>query len=50
MSVSNSQIWREGFVANGKFPTTSKGESEKLNFLNYGIKGGLTYKLNGRNL
>jgi hypothetical protein len=48
LSVSNSQIWREGYVANGKFPTTSKGSSDKLNFLNYGIKGGLTYKLNGR--
>lgn len=49
LSLSNSQIWREGFVANGKFPTNSKGESEKLNFLNYGVKGGATYKINGRN-
>jgi len=49
LSLSNSQIWREGFIANGKFPTTSKGESEKANFLNYGVKGGLTYKIDGRN-
>lgn len=49
LSISNSSIWREGFVANGKFPTTSKGESEKLNFLNYGIKGGMVFKLDGRN-
>lgn len=48
LSVSNNVVWREGFVANGKFPTTSKGESKKLNFFNYGIKGGATYKLNGR--
>ena len=48
LSVSNSQIWREGFMANGKFPTSSKGLSEKMNFLNYGVKGGITYKINGR--
>jgi hypothetical protein len=48
VTVSNSSIWREGFLANGKFPTTSKGNSDKLNFLNYGVKGGLTYKLSGR--
>lgn len=49
LSVTENQLWREGFVANGKFPTTSKGNSEKLNFLNYGAKAGATYKLNGRN-
>jgi hypothetical protein len=47
-SVSNNTVWREGYVANGKFPTTSKGESEKSSFLNYGVKGGATYKLSGR--
>ena len=49
LSLSNNTIWREGFIANGKFPTTSKGDSEKANFFNYGLKGGATYKLNGRN-
>lgn len=49
LSVSNSQIWREGFVANGKFPTNSKGESQKSNFLNYGMKGGAILKIDGRN-
>ncbi len=48
VSVSSSQVWREGFVANGKFPTSSKGLSEKLNFFNYGVKGGLTVKFSGR--
>lgn len=47
-TVSNNVVWREGFVANGKFPTNSKGKSEKLNFFNYGLKGGLTYKISGR--
>lgn len=48
LSLSDNVIWREGFVANGKFPTTSKGDSKKLNFFNYGLKGGATYKINGR--
>lgn len=48
LSVSDNLIWREGYVANGKFPTNSKGKSEKMNFFNYGVKGGLTYKLSGR--
>jgi len=48
LSISNNVVWREGFVANGKFPNNSKGESTKLNFFNYGVKGGATYKFNGR--
>lgn len=48
LTVSNSQVWREGHVANGKFPTNSKGESKKSDFFNYGIKGGATYKITGR--
>ncbi len=45
---STSKIWREGFVANGKFPNNSKGPSEAVNFVNAGIKGGITYKITGR--
>jgi hypothetical protein len=48
LTVNNSTVWREGFMANGKFPENSKGESKKLNFFNYGIKAGGTYKLSGR--
>ena len=48
ISLSGSKIWREGFMANGKFPANSKGLSEKLVFTNYGIKAGATYKLSGR--
>jgi hypothetical protein len=48
LTVSNTGVWREGFMQNGKFPERSKGTSEKLNFLNYGVKGGITYKINGR--
>ena len=47
--VSSTEFWREGFVRNGKFPDNSFGESEKQDFLNYGLKLGATYKINGRN-
>lgn len=47
--VATTQVWREGFVANGKFPTDSKGKSDVISYVNYGVKGGVTYKINGRN-
>jgi hypothetical protein len=49
LEFSTMQVWREGFVANGKFPTSSQGKSNVISFTNYGIKGGATYKINGRN-
>lgn len=49
LSMSSQNMWRTGEIANGKFPLTSKGDSEKLNFLNFGFKAGATYKLSGRN-
>lgn len=47
-TISNYVIWREGYMANGKFPSTSKGESVKTNFLNTGAKAGAVYKITGR--
>lgn len=47
-SCSGRDIWKESFVANGKFPLTSKGKSETLSFFTYGLKGGGTYRLSGR--
>ena len=48
-NLSSTKQWREGHVRNGRFPMSSLGESEKLDFFNYGIKGGATYKIDGRN-
>ncbi|RME93972.1 MAG: TonB-dependent receptor, partial [Bacteroidetes bacterium] len=50
-SVSGGQtiFWRHGNVANGKFPENSAGESARSNFSEYAVKGGLTYKIDGRN-
>ncbi len=46
---SYTTFWRTGNMQNGKFPDISLGDSEKNNFLDYGTKGGLTFKINGRN-
>lgn len=50
MSLSGTQFWRNGKLQNGKFPDNSLGESEKQKFLNYGLKGGLIYKISGRHI
>jgi hypothetical protein len=40
---------RTGNVKNGLFPDNSYGKSPPNVFYNYGVKGGVTYKINGRN-
>jgi hypothetical protein len=47
-SFSRSEYQREGFYKNGYYPTNSYGKSDKLAFDNFGFKGGLTYKITGR--
>jgi hypothetical protein len=46
--LSTSQYWREGNVRNGRFPDSSLGDSEHVQYNNYALKGGLTYKIDGR--
>ena len=46
---SQNEMWRTGNVRNGRFPDNSLGDSEVQSFFNYGVKGGATYKLDGRN-
>ena len=46
--LSVSSLQREGLVANGKFPESSKGKSEVLSFINPQMKTGLTWKFSGR--
>lgn len=48
--ANNTTHQREGLFQNGYFPTNSYGKSDKLDFFNYGAKGGLTYKISGRHL
>lgn len=47
--LSSTTAHRFGYYQNGKFPDNSLGKSAVQSFLNYGVKGGLTYKLDGRN-
>lgn len=44
-----TQFWRVGNMRNGKFPDSSFGESEKQSFTNYGVKGNIDFKIDGRN-
>lgn len=46
---SYTSFFRYGNVRTGLFPNNSFGKSKSYNFYNSGVKGGLTYKLNGRN-
>lgn len=48
-TFSRSEYQREGLYKNGLYPTVSFGKSQKYNYENFGFKGGLTYKLTGRN-
>jgi hypothetical protein len=48
-NVSNTRFWRTGKYRTGSFPDSSQGESERQSFTNFGVKGGATYKIDGRN-
>ena len=47
--LSYTRFWREGLVRNGLFPDNSFGKSKVNRFTNYSLKGGITYKIDGRN-
>lgn len=47
-TFSRSEYQREGLYKNGIYPTNSFGKGDKIAFENFGFKGGLTYKLSGR--
>ncbi len=48
-SLSKTTFWRTGEMQNGKFQDSSLGDSEKQDFTDLGLKGGITYKIDGRN-
>ena len=47
-SLGHMGFYRDGHMRNGRFPENSEGASEHHNFLHFGVKGGATYKLSGR--
>ena len=50
-NISQTNYQRNGLYDNGNFPgSRSFGKSEKLDFSNYGVKAGATYKVTGRHL
>ena len=47
-NYTNTNYQREGLYKNGSFIDNSFGKGEKLHFMSFGAKGGLTYKITGR--
>ncbi len=47
--VSYNRFWREGNLRNGRFPDNSLGKGQVYSSFNYNFKGGINYKINGRN-
>jgi len=47
-TFTRADYQREGLYRNGYYPTNSFGKSQKKTFENFGFKGGVTYKISGR--
>ncbi len=51
LNLGQVKYQREGLFENGVFPgKASLGTSEEISLINYGIKGGFTYKYSGRHI
>jgi len=49
-SVGSNSFYRDGVFQNGLFSTHSYGKSGTHSFLDYGVKGGITFKIDPRNV
>ena len=47
-TFSHIEYQREGLYKNGYYPTNSYGYGDKVQYNTFGFKGGLTYKITGR--
>lgn len=51
LNYTNTKYQRNGLYENGAYPgKTSLGKSEAINFSNFGVKTGITYKHTGRHI
>ena len=50
LKASKTNYRRTGFFQNGKFADNSLGKSKRLDFTNYSVKTGITYKMSGRHI
>ena len=48
-NIGNQSFTREGLFKNGLYENSSYGLSNKYAFTTFGLKGGFTYKIDGRN-
>ena len=46
--LAYTNFYRKGYMMNGRYPDNSYGRGSKHDFWDYGLKTGLTYKLDGR--
>lgn len=49
LGLSQTTMWRDSKMKKGLFPDNSFGESKKLDYFNYAVKAGITYKKDGKN-
>ncbi|HHM21736.1 MAG TPA: TonB-dependent receptor, partial [Bacteroidetes bacterium] len=47
--MTATEFWRTGYMRSAIFPDNSFGSSQKQQYVNYGAKAGITYKIDGRN-
>lgn len=48
VELAQKSFYREGLYQTGRFPDNSLGKSAKNSFFNYSAKGGIIYKITGR--
>ena len=46
--ITKHSFERTGIFKNERFPSTSEGSGEKINFLNFSVKSGITYQFTNR--
>lgn len=48
VKVNYTSFYRDGKMRNGRYPDSSYGKGSTYSFVDMAVKGGLTYKINGR--